>query len=93
MTNSTHTQHGDSMAARTALPTKSIHLACSGYGNNSSSIQDLGEELGQLEAEADDDHLEGSEGGKLRIQAWETGRLRRRQSLVTLTALACRAVK
>ena len=78
----------------TLRPTyKFLPLAFSTCGDQSSSVQDLVKELGRLKAEMDDDYLLATDQGKLGIRARETGRLRRRLSIVMQKALAYRTLR
>ncbi|CAN0540996.1 unnamed protein product, partial [Laminaria digitata] len=67
---------------------KMIPLAFSTCGDYSSSVQALVKELGKTKAEMSADYLEASDIAKLGIRARETGRLRRRLSLVLQKAVA-----
>ena len=69
---------------------KLVPLAFSTCGDYSSSAQDLVKEQSKLKAEMAADYLEASETAKLGIRARETGRLRRRLSVVLQKALAYR---
>ena len=71
---------------------KLLPLAFSTCGNQSSSVQDLVKELGRLKAEMDDGYRLATDKGKLGIRARETGRLRRRLSIVAQKALAYRTL-
>ncbi len=72
---------------------KLVPLAFSTCGDQSSTVHDLVRELGKIKAEMDDTYIAASDSGKLGIRARETGRLRRRLSLVLQKALAYRTLR
>ena len=72
---------------------KLIPLAFSTCGDYSSSVHDLIKDMGRLRAEVDDEYMLAGEQGKVALQARETGRLRRRLSIVVQKALAYRTLR
>ena len=60
---------------------------------HTSSAQELAKELGKTKAELSEDYLDASDQAKLGIRARETGRIRRRLSIVLQKALAYRTLR